>query len=94
MGGPIFSLALDLVLFSRGVEYQSLVASPSEVVNAARYEFATTPSPSEMGKEVVAGWGIIPGMLFLVLWGYTLGVARISLGCVGLVDVGWSGREY
>ena len=39
-----------------------------------------------------AGWGVIPGMLFLVLWECTQEVARISLGCVVFMDVGWDGR--
>ena len=45
-----------------------------------------------MGKEVGAGWGIMPGVMFLVLWGCTQRVAWISLGCVRFMDVGWSGR--
>ena len=50
-GGNVF-LALVLVLFSRGVEYQYLAASTSEVGNGAPSE---TPSPSEVGKEVGTG---------------------------------------
>ena len=42
--------------------------------------------------EVGAGWGIIPGMLFLFFRGCTWGMARISLGCVGFLDNGWAGR--
>ena len=92
LGGPILFLALAHVLFSRGVEYQYFVDSSLEVVNGAPSEVSATPSTLEVGKEVGDVLGIIPGMLFLVIWWCTQGVAQISLGCVGLVDVGWAGR--
>ena len=47
-----------------------------------------------MGEEVGSGWGIIRGVLFIVLLGRTWGVAQIYLGFVGFVDVGWYGRRY
>ena len=55
LGGGNFFLALVLVLFSRGVEYQYLAASPLEVGNGAPSEGAYTPSPSEVGKVVGTG---------------------------------------
>ena len=70
LGGPIFILALVIFLSSCCVEYQYLPASPSEV-GAAPYEGAATSSPSKVGKEVGSGWGIIPGVLFLILSGCT-----------------------
>ena len=92
LGGPIILLALVLVIFSHGVEYQYLAASPSEVGNGAPSEDAATNSPSEVGMEVGVVWGIIKGMLFLYLQGCTRGVERIYLGCAGYMDVVWDGR--
>ena len=51
-----------------------LVTSPSEVGNGSPSKGAATTPTLEVGKEVGDGWGIIPGMLFLVLrrctWGW------------------------
>ena len=71
--------------------YQYLAASSSEVGNGAPSEGADTTSLLEVGMEVCAGWGIMPGMLFLVIQLCTRGVAHISIRCVGFVDVGWYG---
>ena len=76
------------------MEYQYWADSPLNVGNGAPSEGAATPSPSEVGKKLVVGLGVIPGMLFLVLWGCTRGVAQISLGCIGFLDVGWDERGY
>ena len=69
-----------------------MATSPSEVGNGSPPKGAATPPPLEVGKEVGDGWGIIPGMLFLVLRRCTWGVAQIYIGCVGFMDFGWSGR--
>ena len=51
------------------MEYKSLAASLSELRNGASSGGSDTPSPSEVGKKVGAGWVIITGVLFLVLRG-------------------------
>ena len=77
---------LILCLFSLGAEYHSSDA-PSEL--------AIGP-PSETGGAGVTGVtvvGIIPGVLLRVFLTCTLGVALISSGCVGLIDIcgRWAG---
>ena len=52
--GPTFFLTLVFYLFSCGVEYQSWADSPSQVGNGAPSESDGTPSPSKVGKELVA----------------------------------------
>ena len=83
--GTFFRSCLIRCLFSLGAEYHC-----SDVVTGVG-----TGSPSEIGGIFI--WlGIIPGVLLRVFRLCTLGVCRMSSGCVGFVDVcgcwsdGWS----
>ena len=85
----IFFLSfLTCCLFSLGVEC-NVSDAPSEVLKGP---------PSEIGGSFLTCVGMIPGVFVLVFLLWTLGVFRISVGCVGFVDVwgccvvGWSGK--
>ena len=84
--GTFFRSCLIRCLFSLGAAYHC-----SDVVTGVG-----TGSPSEIGGMFFIWLGIIPGVLLRVFRLCTLGVCRMSSGCVGFVDVcgcwsdGWS----